>query len=156
ARLGLPVLHRSRRAPRRSQGAAGARGARRGVRVRQGPRLLSAGRSTRRDVSKELVSAAIAQIAPYEPGKSVEELERELGRSWGPGGAIKLASNENPIGPSPLAVAAAQAALGQLNRYPDGGSLLLRRKLAARLGVDERQVVMGSGSSELIDLLAAV
>ena len=53
----------------------------------------------------ELVEPAIAKIAPYEPGKPIEELERELGVSWGPGGAIKLASNENPYGPSPLGIA---------------------------------------------------
>ena len=83
----------------------------------------------------ELVEAAIANIAPYEPGKPIEELERELGVSWGPGGAIKLASNENPYGPSPLGIAAAQAQLATANLYPDGGSFALRNKLAERHGV---------------------
>ncbi|MGZ3443435.1 MAG: histidinol-phosphate transaminase [Polyangia bacterium] len=101
----------------------------------------------------ELVEAAIARIAPYEPGKPIEELERELGSAWGPGGAIKLASNENPYGPSPLGVAAAQAALASANLYPDGGSFALRAKLAARHGVDPAQILVGAGSNEIIDLL---
>ncbi len=101
----------------------------------------------------ELVEPAIAEIAPYEPGKPIEELERELGVSWGPGGAIKLASNENPYGPSPLGVAAAQAQLATANLYPDGGSFALRSKLAARHGVDTAQILVGAGSNEIIDLL---
>ena len=101
----------------------------------------------------ELVEAAIAKIAPYEPGKPIEELERELGVSWGPGGAIKLASNENPYGPSPLGVAAAQAQLATANLYPDGGSFALRNKLAQRHGVDAAQILVGAGSNEIIDLL---
>jgi histidinol-phosphate aminotransferase len=101
----------------------------------------------------DLVEAAIARIAPYEPGKPIEELERELGHAWGSGGAIKLASNENPYGPSPLGVAAAQAALASANLYPDGGSFALRHKLAARHGVDAAQILVGAGSNEIIDLL---
>ena len=101
----------------------------------------------------ELVEAAIAQIAPYEPGKPIEELERELGHAWGPGGAIKLASNENPYGPSPRGVAAATRALATANLYPDGGSFALRQKLAAKHGVDLKQILVGGGSNEIIDLL---
>jgi histidinol-phosphate aminotransferase len=101
----------------------------------------------------DLVEPAIANIAPYEPGKPIEELERELGVSWGPGGAIKLASNENPYGPSPLGVAAAQAQLATANLYPDGGSFALRTRLAARHGVDTAQILVGAGSNEIIDLL---
>src|SRR5262249_54106385 len=71
-------------------------------------------------------------------------------------GAIKLASNENPLGPSPRAAAAAAAAIAEVNRYPDGASLMLRRRLAALHRVDERQIVIGSGSSELIELLGHV
>ncbi|MCU1283420.1 MAG: hisC4 [bacterium] len=105
------------------------------------------------DPKDELVEPAIARIAPYEPGKPIEELERELGHAWGPGGAIKLASHENPYGPSPLGVAAAQAALASANLYPDGGSFALRTKLAARHGVDPAQILVGAGSNEIIDLL---
>jgi len=79
---------------------------------------------------ENLVKPHIAKLEPYPPGKPVEELERELGIT----GAIKLASNENPLGPSPKAVAAMRAALENVNRYPDGGSFRLRAKLAARLG----------------------
>jgi histidinol-phosphate aminotransferase len=100
-----------------------------------------------------LVDDAIACIAPYEPGKPIEELERELGHAWGDAGAIKLASNENAIGPSPRGIAAAQAALADANRYPDGGAFALRKKLAARLNVGERQLLVGAGSNEIIDLL---
>ncbi len=105
------------------------------------------------DPKDELVEPSIARIAPYEPGKPIEELERELGHAWGPGGAIKLASNENPYGPSPLGVAAAQAQLAAANLYPDGGSFALRTKLAARHGVDAAQILVGAGSNEIIDLL---
>jgi histidinol-phosphate aminotransferase len=104
-------------------------------------------------VKDDLVEAAIAKIAPYEPGKPIEELERELGHAWGEGGAIKLASNENPYGPSPLGIAAAQAQLATANLYPDGGSFALRHKLAARYGVDAAQILVGAGSNEIIDLL---
>jgi histidinol-phosphate aminotransferase len=101
----------------------------------------------------ELVEPAIARIAPYEPGKPIEELERELGVAWGASGAIKLASNENPYGPSPLAIAAAGRALAEVNQYPDGGAFALRHKLAARHGVDAQQVLVGAGTNEIIDLL---
>ncbi len=100
-----------------------------------------------------LVSDHIAKIAPYEPGKPIEELQRELGAGWPPEGAIKLASNENPLGPSPLGLAAAREALAGVNLYPDGGAFYLRQALAQHLGVDAAQVAVGSGSNELIDLL---
>jgi histidinol-phosphate aminotransferase len=89
-------------------------------------------------------------LEPYQPGKPVEELERELGSVLPQGGVIKVASNENPLGPSPLAVAAIQAALGQLHLYPDAGGWRLRRALAGRLGVDPAQVILGAGSNELL------
>jgi histidinol-phosphate aminotransferase len=99
-----------------------------------------------------LAPANIEAIVPYEPGKPVEELERELGVR----DAIKLASNENPIGPSPLAVAAAQAALPGVNRYPDGAAFRLRAALAEHAGVSQSHIIVGSGSSELIDLAVRV
>ncbi|MGD0075238.1 MAG: histidinol-phosphate transaminase [Candidatus Binataceae bacterium] len=98
---------------------------------------------------EDLVLPGVAALHPYEPGKPIEEVQRELGI----GEPIKLASNENPIGPSPLAVAAVKAALSELNRYPDGGSYELRHKIAARHGVGPDQIFMGSGSCEIINLL---
>jgi len=99
---------------------------------------------------EDLVLPAVAAISPYEPGKPTEELERELGIQ----DAVKLASNENPIGPSPRAVAAIRAALVEMNRYPDGGSFALRDKIAARHQVAPEQIFVGSGSCEIINLLA--
>lgn len=99
---------------------------------------------------ERLVKAHIRSLEPYQPGKPIEELERELGIE----GAIKLASNESPIGPSPRAVAAVRDALSGVHRYPDGASFALRRKLAARLGVDGSQLVFGCGADEILELLA--
>jgi histidinol-phosphate aminotransferase len=96
-----------------------------------------------------LVARHIEELAPYEPGKPVEQLERELGVR----GAIKMASNENPFGPSPRGLAAAREALAGVNRYPDGGGYRLRQALAARHGVSLDEIVLGAGSNELIDLL---
>jgi histidinol-phosphate aminotransferase len=101
---------------------------------------------------KDIVKPHILDLEPYEPGKPVEELERELGLS----GSIKLASNESPLGPSPKAVAALQKAIGGIHRYPDGASFDLRRKLAERLGVQEDQLVFGAGADEVLELLAKV
>jgi histidinol-phosphate aminotransferase len=98
---------------------------------------------------EQLVPGYIEELAPYEPGKPVEELERELGIT----GAIKLASNENPLGPSPLALKAAHEALSSGNRYPDGGAFRLRRALAERAGVSMGEIALGAGSNEIIDLL---
>ncbi|TDI13107.1 MAG: histidinol-phosphate transaminase [Acidobacteria bacterium] len=92
----------------------------------------------------------IRQIRPYEPGKPVEEVERELGLS----NTIKLASNENPLGPSPLAVKALQRAIATANRYPDGGGYYLCHALAERNGVSADQIVLGNGSTELVEILA--
>jgi histidinol-phosphate aminotransferase len=91
----------------------------------------------------------LAAIAPYEPGKPPEELERELGIA----SAIKLASNENPLGPSPLALEAAHAALSQAHRYADSNVHALRSALARQLAVDPNELAFGHGSNELIDLL---
>jgi histidinol-phosphate aminotransferase len=94
------------------------------------------------------VSDNIKNITPYVPGKPIEELERELGIS----GSIKLASNENPLGPSPKAVAAIKKAVEGLNRYPDGSGFYLSQALAEKYGVDVSGVVLGNGSNELIEL----
>ncbi|TAJ30826.1 MAG: histidinol-phosphate transaminase [Nitrospirae bacterium] len=91
----------------------------------------------------------IASLVPYLPGKPIEELERELGIPR----AIKLASNENPLGPSPKALAVLTEVAGTLNRYPDGGAHRLRRALADHYKVTPDQVILGNGSDEIIGLL---
>ena len=98
-----------------------------------------------------LVPARVADLPLYIPGKPIEEVERELGIS-----AIKLASNENALGPSPKAVEAVARFLTQSNRYPDAGGTYLRQKLAARHGVEMDQIVLGAGSTELIQLLCHI
>src|SRR5256884_3712449 len=98
---------------------------------------------------ESLANEHILGIAPYEPGKPIEELERELGS----GAAIKLASNENPLGPSDRVQKALAAALTTLNRYPDGSGFYLRQALAKKHGVGSDQVILGNGSNELIELL---
>lgn len=92
----------------------------------------------------------IASLTPYIPGKPVEELERELGIAK----AVKLASNENPLGPSPKALAVLAEAAKTLHRYPDGGAHRLRGALADRWKVQPDQVILGNGSDEIIGLLA--
>ena len=100
----------------------------------------------------ETVRPEIQRLTPYVPGKPIEELERELGIS----GAIKLASNENPLGPSPLAIAAMNAAAHSVNRYPDGSSYYLREALAAHWNVPTEWIAVGSGSNDLIDVLCRI
>ncbi|MFP4571695.1 MAG: histidinol-phosphate transaminase [Desulfobacterales bacterium] len=88
-------------------------------------------------------------IKPYKPGKPIEELEREYGVS----DSIKLASNENPLGPSPKAVAAMSDSMAKLHRYPDGNGYYLMERLAQRLGVKQANIVLGNGSDEIIGML---
>ena len=101
---------------------------------------------------KPAIPTRISSLQPYKPGKPIEEVERELGLK----DSIKLASNENPLGPSPAALSALAAAMEGLHRYPDGGATVLTDKIAFRCGVDPSQVVLGNGSNELIELLARV
>ena len=98
---------------------------------------------------ESLANEHILGIAPYEPGKPIEELERELGVH----NAIKLASNENPLPPSDRVQKAILATLNHLNRYPDGSGFYLRQALAKKHGVSPDHVVLGNGSNELIELL---
>lgn len=98
-----------------------------------------------------LVPRHVADLPAYVPGKPIEEVERELGVT-----AIKLASNENALGPSPKAIEAIQRCLAQSNRYPDAGGFYLREKLAARHRVGMEQIVLGAGSTELIQLLCHI
>ena len=85
----------------------------------------------------------------YQPGRPIEEVARELGLPAD--GIIKLASNENPFGPSPLALAAMQKALAGVNLYPDGNAFYLKQKLAAKLGVEPANLILGNGSNEIIE-----
>ncbi len=96
------------------------------------------------------VRAAVREIKPYVPGKPIEAVQRELGLT----GVIKLASNENPLGPSPKAVAAATAALSRTHMYPEGDSPVLRAVLAERWGVPPDWVFVGNGTDEVFRLLA--
>ena len=100
---------------------------------------------------EDLIPDYLRGLPVYIPGKPIEEVERELKIH-----AVKLASNENPLGPSPMAMAAARAVLGDSNRYPDGGTHLLRAKLAERRAVSPEEIFIGLGSSEIIDLAARV
>lgn len=95
-----------------------------------------------------LVRENILKIKPYQPGKPIEELQREMGLKE----VIKLASNENALGPSPLAVKAAKAALPGVNRYPDANCYYLKRRLARKLRVKPEQLIISNGSDEIIVL----
>lgn len=97
---------------------------------------------------KKLTTEKIERLIPYPPGKPIEELERELGIT----GSIKLASNENPIGPSPMAVQAILDNVNKLNRYPDGSSYYLKEKLSRVFGLPMERIITGNGSNELIEL----
>jgi histidinol-phosphate aminotransferase len=92
----------------------------------------------------------IAALSPYVPGKPIEELQRELGLER----VIKLASNENPIGPSPKALAVLNEGAATLHRYPDGGAYRLREALADRWKVSSDHIILGNGSDEILGLLA--
>src|SRR3974377_990288 len=100
---------------------------------------------------EELIPDYIQGFAAYVPGKPVEEVEQDLKIH-----AVKFASNENPLGPSPKAMEAARHAVGEANWYPDGGSKHLRQVLADRFGVRAEEVFVGLGSSEIIDLASRV
>lgn len=94
----------------------------------------------------------VLQMSPYVPGKPIEEVKRELGLER----VVKLASNENPFGPSPLAVDAVRRAAETMHIYPDGASYDLRQAISAKFGVPADQVMVGNGSDELIHLLGLI
>jgi histidinol-phosphate aminotransferase len=100
-------------------------------------------------MTSPLVLSSVETLVPYEGGKPIEELARELGVT----SAIKLASNENPLGPSPKALEAARARIGEVHLYPDGAAYRLREAIAARHGIDMGEVIQGNGSNELLDLI---
>ena len=103
-------------------------------------------------IEKEGVQARriLGEMTPYSPGKPIWELQKELGLQ----DVIKLASNENPLGPSPKALEAITAALPELHRYPDADSSVLRRALAVHCNLDPAQLIVTNGGDELITLVS--
>src|SRR5437773_2375870 len=99
----------------------------------------------------DLANPQLPDLPVYEPGKPIEETARELGAQ--PHEIIKLASNENPLGPSPKALAAMRAALDSAHLYPDGGGFYLREALAKKLGFTRDHLILGAGSNEIIEFL---
>jgi histidinol-phosphate aminotransferase len=99
-----------------------------------------------------LAASGVRDLQPYQPGKPVEELQRELGVS----DIVKLASNENPLGPSDKVTESLQTVLAELSRYPDGSAYLLKNALAEHLGVAQNRITIGNGSNDLLELVARV
>ncbi|HSM69003.1 MAG TPA: histidinol-phosphate transaminase, partial [Xanthomonadales bacterium] len=98
----------------------------------------------------ELAAPGVRQLHPYQPGKPISELEREYGVS----NSIKLASNENPLGPSPAAISVMQQELKELALYPDGGGFALKQALSARHNLPPECITLGNGSNDVLVLLA--
>ena len=98
----------------------------------------------------KLAVKGVQNLKPYLPGKPIEELERELGVS----NTLKLASNENTMGPSPLAIEAMQKAITQVDLYPDGNGFVLKKKLSEKFSVDDMQIILGNGSNDVLDMIA--
>ncbi len=96
-----------------------------------------------------IVVDGVKDLTPYPPGKPIEELERELGIT----GSIKLASNENPIGPSPKALSAIKEIIAKLHRYPDGSGYFLKEAIARHLDIKFDQIILGNGSNEVIEFV---
>jgi histidinol-phosphate aminotransferase len=99
-----------------------------------------------------LAQPGVQKLSPYVPGKPVDELAREL--DLDPASIVKLASNENPLGPSAKSLEAIRGELAELTRYPDGNGFELKSRLAARCGVQISQVTLGNGSNDILDLVA--
>lgn len=97
-----------------------------------------------------LATGGVQGLTPYQPGKPIDELERELGIS----NIVKLASNENPLGPSQMVLDALQAQFRDLTRYPDGNGFVLKQALSEHLGVAQDQLTLGNGSNDTLDLIA--
>ena len=95
------------------------------------------------------INPDLARIPTYQPGRPIEEVARELGLPAAH--VIKLASNENPLGPSPAALAAMENLLRNLHLYPDGNAFYLKRRLAEKLGVSPEHLILGNGSNEIIE-----
>ncbi|MCG7199911.1 histidinol-phosphate transaminase [Marinobacter pelagius] len=101
---------------------------------------------------QSLAVKGVRALSPYQPGKPIEELARELGLK--PSEIIKLASNENPLGPSEKALAAARGALSELCLYPDGNGFDLKQRLSERFGVRMDQITLGNGSNDVLEVIA--
>lgn len=101
---------------------------------------------------QSLAVKGVQALSPYQPGKPIDELARELGLN--PDSIIKLASNENPLGPSPIALAAVREVLPELSRYPDGNGFDLKQALSARYGVMPPQITLGNGSNDVLEVIA--
>src|SRR5213592_1890208 len=99
----------------------------------------------------DLANPQLRDITVYEPGKPIEETARELGVE--PDAIVKLASNENPLGPSPKAIQAMRVALENGHLCPDGGGFYLRKAIAAKLGLALESIILGNGSNEVIEFL---
>src|SRR5512135_1340591 len=143
--MGIYLFRRYGRTCRGQEGEEGHRCAHRELPLPQGPWVLSAGEHAMMRPPEYVLG-----IQPYVPGKPIEELERELGIS----NSIKLASNENPVGPSPAAIKAIGGSFADINRYPDGSGFYLKRALSEELGVSDEEIILGNGSNELLDLAA--
>lgn len=100
-------------------------------------------------VKQQMVNKKILEITPYQPGRPIEEVKRQLGLKE----VIKLASNENPLGPSPKAVLAIKKSLAKINRYPEGTCFYLRQRLSKKLKVKPGNIIFGNGSDEIIDII---
>jgi histidinol-phosphate aminotransferase len=100
---------------------------------------------------RDIANRELLDLVPYEPGKPVDDVARELGLD--PASIIKLASNENPLGPSPKAMEAMREAITKVHFYPDGGGFHLRNAIAEKFGLTRENVVLGNGSNEIIELL---
>lgn len=98
-----------------------------------------------------LALPGVQKLSPYVPGKPVEELAREFGLN--PESIVKLASNENPLGPAPSVMAAVQKVLPELTRYPDGNGFVLKQALSERFGFDLAMITLGNGSNDILELL---
>nr|Q9RI00.1 RecName: Full=Histidinol-phosphate aminotransferase; AltName: Full=Imidazole acetol-phosphate transaminase [Stutzerimonas stutzeri]AAD47361.1 imidazole acetol phosphate aminotransferase [Stutzerimonas stutzeri] len=99
-----------------------------------------------------LAVPGVQKLSPYVTGKPIDELARELGIE--PARIVKLASNENPLGPNPRVLEAVRGELSELTRYPDGSGFRLKAKLAERFGLKSEQITLGNGSNDIIDLVA--
>src|ERR1041385_808484 len=97
------------------------------------------------------VNTELKDLPSYQPGRPIEEVARDLGLPAAD--IIKLASNENPLGPSPAALAAMQRVLANLNLYPDGNAFYLKQKLATKFGVPPPNLILGNGSNEIIEFV---
>jgi len=100
--------------------------------------------------AEQLALPGVRKLTPYQPGKPISELERELGLS----NIVKLASNENPLGPSPKALEALRLGIDELHLYPDGGGFELKAALSRRLGVSPAKITLGNGSNDVLELAA--